>query len=250
MIASINASRIGVESFGSRVSGGRRQGCSGGLRCPSPDMHEFLLHLTESGHVSVVPFDLESTVSPAGDDDTAALLEIDRRERLEFPGEAPALSLPAARWAAATFHRACQLLVCRDVPAEAVASALAVPCPPRRSPETHYSVDLVLRYLPDLLAAARRLAAGDPLVNALGQLALAWPLSSVGVAGIEAGDLSEIETFITHRGLRQLYADRILRHNDLDRLRAPPARAAVLASLGHHAGTLGPNLALPLAPTP
>ena len=213
-------------------------------------MHEFLLHLTESGHVAVGPFGLEATAPAGNGDGTAALREIDRRERLEFPGEAPALSLPAARWAAGTFHQACQLLVCRDVPAETVASALAVPCPQRRSPETHYSVDLVLRHLPDLLATARRLAAGDPLVNALCRLALAWPLSSVGAAGIEAGDLSEIDTFIAHRGLRQLYADRILRHNDPGRLRAPQARAAVLASLGHHAGTLGPNFAPLLAPVP
>ena len=211
-------------------------------------MHEFLLHLAETGHVSVTPFGLESTAPPGNGDD--ALLEIDRRERLEFPDEAPDLSPPSARWAAATFYRACQLLVCRDVPAGEVTSALSAPCPQRRSPETHYSVDLVLRYLPDLLATARRLAAGDILVDALCRLALEWPLSSVGVTGIEAGNLAEIDTFIAHRGLRQLYADRILLHHDLDRLRAPQARAAILASLGHHAATLGPNLPPQLAPTP
>ena len=206
-------------------------------------MNTFLRDLTESGHVSVPAFGSGAAERQAGDAGTPFLLELDRRERLEFPGEAPALSLPAARWAAATFYRACQLLVCRDVPAAEIAGALAAACPQGRAPEVHYSVDLGLRYLPDLLGAGRRLAAGDPLVDALGRLAREWPLSSVGVPGLEPEELAEIDTLLGHRGLRQLYTDRVLQHGDTARAEHPAVRAAVLASLGQHAATLGPNFA-------
>ncbi|MBE7213481.1 MAG: hypothetical protein INR65_20895 [Gluconacetobacter diazotrophicus] len=202
-------------------------------------MDTFLRQLTETGHVSVRPFGAEAAPEP----DPGWIAEADRRQRLEFPGEAPALSLPAARWAAATFYRACQLLVCRDVPAAEVTAALAGACPQARSPEAHYSVDLVLRRLPDLLAAARRLAAGDPLVDALLHLAREWPLSSVGVPGLEPEKLSEVGSLVAHPGLRQLYADRILQHEDTGRAGPPAVRAAVLASLGQHVETLGPRFA-------
>ncbi len=206
-------------------------------------MSTFLLHLIESGHVSVRAFGAEGAPPRGEAAETRLLLEMDRRERLEFPGEAPALSLPAAQWATATFYQACQLLVCRDVPAAETAEALAAACPPARSPEVHYSADLVLRYLPDLLGTARRLAAGDTLVDALVRIALEWPLSSVGVPGLKPEGLSEIDTFIGHRGLRQLYADRILQHDDTGRIQHPAARAAVMASVGQHAGIFGPNFA-------
>ena len=204
-------------------------------------MNSFIRNLTESGHVGVLAFGLEVAQSRVDAEETHSIFEMDRRERLEFPGEAPALSLPAVQWAVVTFYKACQLLVCRDVPATETANALATTCPQGRSPEVHYSVDLVLRYLPDLLGTARRLAAGDTLVDALVRIALEWPLSSVGVPGLKPEGLSEIDTFMGHRGLRQIYADRILQHDDTGRIQHPGARAAVMASLGQHAGTLGPN---------
>ena len=204
-------------------------------------MNSFLLHLVESGHAAVPPFVLKGGQQEAAFVDGRLALEIDRRERLEFPGAAPDLSLPALQWAATTLYQACQLLVCRDVSAEETTHALAAACPQGRSPETHYSVDLVLRYLPDLLANARRLAAGDALVEALTRIAWAWPLSSVGVPGLKPEDLSEVDTLISHRGLRQLYSDRIIQHGDAERLRHPGVRAAVGASLGDHAGALAPS---------
>ncbi len=206
-------------------------------------MNTFLRHLVESGHAAVLAFGPDAPEYRLDDAETQFVLELDRRERLEFPGEAPALSLPAVQWAATIFYKACQLLVCRDVSPEATASALASTCPQERSPEAHYSVDLVLRYLPDLLATARRLAAGDPLVDALVRIALEWPLSSVGIAGLKLENLSEVETILSHRGLRQLYADRIIQHGDTDRIQHPGARAAVQAGLGQHAATLGPDFA-------
>ncbi len=226
--------RAGLESRGHTT--GDKRAAVGYVARGQTAMDTFLRQLSETGHVSVRPFGAE-----VGEDDW--LPELDRRARLELPGEAPVLSLPAARWAAATFYRACQLLVCRDVPADEVTAALAEGCPQARSPAVHYSADLVLRYLPDLLAAARRLAAGDPLTDALIRLAQEWPLSSVGVPGLAPEGLAEIDTFIGHPGLRQLYADRILQHDDTARAGHPAVRAAVAASLGQHAETLGPRFA-------
>ena len=206
-------------------------------------MNEFLRLLTESGHVAVPAFGFDHASDRGGAVEGDFMLEMDRRARLEFPGEAPTLSPPAARWAVGAFYTACQLLVCRDVPAETVAAALKTVCPAARSPEVHYSVDLVLRYLPDLLGFARRLATGDSLVEALVRIASEWPLSSVGVPGLKPADLAEIDTLVAHRGLRQLYADRVIQHDDASRLEHPAIKAAVLASLGQHASTLHPNFA-------
>ncbi len=205
-------------------------------------MNGFLRDLIESGHVAVPAFGSDVALPQADAVEADLILEIDRRERLEFPGEAPALSLSATRWAAATFYRACQLLVCRDVPAAKVTGAFTT-YPGERSPETHYSLDLVLRYLPDLIGTARRLAAGDTLVDALVGVALKWPLSSVGVPGLKPEDLSEIDTLVGHRGLRQRYADRIIAHDDASRLQHPAVRRSVLASLGRHAMILSPDSA-------
>lgn len=205
-------------------------------------MHSFLLQLAETGHVTVPPFETDRG-QPVDGDAVAALHEIEARERLDFPGDAPALSLPAARWAAGTFYRACQLLVCRDVSAAVTAAALAVPCPVARSAETDYSVDLTFRHLPALLRMAWRVASADPLVASLLQLAHAWPLSSVGADGLEPSALAALDPILAHPGLRQLYVDRVLRHLDIARLHDPRVRDAVDSTLGLHAETLSPAFA-------
>lgn len=197
-------------------------------------MHDFLARLHESGQVVVLPFGLDRL---AGEplDAFPMLRRMDEEARLEFPGDAPAFSWPVAHWAAETFYRACQLLVCRDVSAADTLAVLRVACPQPPSPEAHYSADLVLRFLPDLLGTAQRLAAGDALVDALRELALGWPLSSVGVPGLEPGGLQHLDSLFVHPGLCRLYADRILQRCDKTRLLHDQARTAVETALGQHA---------------
>ena len=75
------------------------------------------------------------------------------------------------------------MLVFRDEPAAAIAEALGPPCPAPITPSTHYSVDLVFRFLPEVVIFARSAAAHDPLVEHLERFAREWPLSSVGMPG-------------------------------------------------------------------
>ena len=83
------------------------------------------------------------------------LAEFEREYRQELPGTPPPLGLPAARWAAAMFYRACQFVAFRDAGEEVMARTFAVACPPGEPPSVHYSVDLTFRYLPGLVKLRR-----------------------------------------------------------------------------------------------
>ncbi len=189
----------------------------------------FLRSLFEDGRVRV------PTLAPLSEDE---LTEGDRElgnfeslYRLELPGEPPALDLVAARWAAVVFHRACQFTVHRDLSPIDLERELGRPCPCPRSPGVDYSVDLVFRFLPDLLNLARSAAESDPLVGCLRQWARLWPLSSVGVPGLGSLDGA---SFLGHPALRALYVDRILARGDAGRLGDERVRQAVDAAVGLH----------------
>ncbi len=166
-------------------------------------MREFLHALFESGHVSVA----SQLVAEDREEIAALVRDFDRVARLNLAGSAPELDLEVGKWAAKLLYRVSQLVVLRNIEAEEVAAAFREGCPSVRSPATDYSADLFLRYLPDVHAIARRLAADDPLVEQLEKLAADWPLSSVGIKDLSRGST---ETFIRDASLRQLYVDRIV----------------------------------------
>lgn len=149
----------------------------------------------------------------------AEVAKLDAVTRDEFPGEAPALELPAAAWAAELLHQACLAVVQREVSAEEAARWLAKPCPLPASPAVIYSADLLLRHLPELHQLARRLSARDPVTAGLAQLCGQWPYSSVGVAnaGIAEGH-PHLAHLAGHAGLRRAYVDRLFARGDLSRL--------------------------------
>jgi hypothetical protein len=190
-------------------------------------LSHFLVSLAETGQVAISP---EFAEDPAIDTEAdAVLLEMDRVSRLNLAGQAPAFLPNVALWAARLFHRGCQFLVCRDVDAAIVATALQDPCPENHSPATDYSADLTLQYLPDLIRMAQQVASADPLAQQLLAIAREWPLSSVGVRGLEK---LNPDGFIAHSGLGQLYVDRILAREDVSRLGDPRVDAAVREALG------------------
>lgn len=197
----------------------------------------FLSQLLESGNVVVLPDALSDEDLAAG---RVKLAEMDRLTRLELPGDPPPLDTDSAAWAAGVFYRLCQLLAYREMPAEAIKPLVEQPCPKPISPAVAYSVDLVFRYLPDLLSLASGLAPGDPLVEAIKTLCRRWPLSSVGVADL--GQIN-VEAFIDNPSLRQLYVDRIMDRGDASRVNDPRVRAAMRASLGLYEDLCAPALA-------
>src|SRR5579863_7082797 len=112
-----------------------------------------------------------------------ALIDFERRYRLEIPGEPPPLVTAAAVWGAEMFFRACQCLVFRQIDEAGVNELLHRPFREEQNASAHYSVDLTFRFLPDLCQRAKAASRDDPLVERLADWANAWPLSSVGIPG-------------------------------------------------------------------
>jgi hypothetical protein len=195
----------------------------------------FLKNLREAGRVVVGPEPLTPEVLTQCQDE---LRQTDELARLELPGSPPPISMNAALWAAGVMYWACQCMVYREIPPEAVKHCLAFPCPVKPRPSAAYSVDLTFRHLPRVIALAGGLSPDDPLGEGLKNLARAWPLSSVGVAGL--GEVS-VESFIGNPCLAQLYADRILAAKDTARAGDPRIRPWLVRSLGMY-GELCPQI--------
>lgn len=157
------------------------------------------------------------------------LLTVECELRLDLAGQAPSALPDVVRWSLLAFYRACQFFVFRDASPRDVQTELAKRCPQPPSPQTHYSADLAFRFLPDLVRLTRAASPDDPLTAAVIQLAGNWPLSSVGLAGLEG---IEIGSFFDDPCLRQLYLDRILERRDLSRLGDGRVRGGLRQSLG------------------
>jgi MoxR-vWA-beta-propeller ternary system domain bpX4 len=169
---------------------------------PWSDVALLVRSLADDGRavVSLQPSDIEDT------DAIPLLQQLDALARDEFALDLPDFSPDVALWAARLFCRLCRFVVCRDLSEEQIKSACNVTCPEPGGPETDWSVDLTLRHLPNLFRLARHLSNADPLVGEMKKIAANWPLSSVGIDGLDA---LKIDSFVDHPGLRRLYADRV-----------------------------------------
>lgn len=201
---------------------------------------QFLSSLFSDGRLTAGP-----PAPLTGEDWQAAdmvLADAEGDHRLNMPGSAPSFSLDDARWAAELFYRACQCAVYRDLDEQTLAQLLQVPRQGAAGPAAHYSVDLVFQYLPSLAKFARSAAESDPLVVQLQRWASEWPLSSVGMPGIEN---INIDGFAGDRCLLQLYVDRIIASGDKSRLADARVRDAMRGAIGPHA-QLAAGIALAL----
>lgn len=187
----------------------------------------FLIQLFADGEVALPsPGQLSAQELADGD---AVLREHEAIWRLDQPAPMPDFDITAGRWGAVRIFRACQFVLYRDVDAGAIEEELAPAYPGEITPEVSYSVDLTFRYLPQLVHFARTASAHDPLVDQLQQWGREWPLSSVGMSGLE--DLLS-DVVLTHPGLRRQYADRVIALNDQARLSEPRVQAEINEMLG------------------
>lgn len=188
----------------------------------------FLDSLFEDGHVPV------PEIQPLSETDLSAantaLVNFEKLYRLELPGKLPEFEVTLAEQAAILFYRACQFTVSRDTPAEQIDSEFLQFHKLPDTPEAHYAVDLVFRFLPDLFRLSRSAMQNDPLLKHLGEWAVRWPLSSVGLKEVVTPVC--IDGFVNSPGLLRLYCDRIIEHTDLTRLDDPRVRTLVEASWG------------------
>ncbi len=169
-------------------------------------MRDFLQALFQSGDVDVS----RSLGDHSREDFSAEILSFDQVSRLNLAGAAPVLDPQTAAWAARMLYQICQLVALRNLAAAEAEKVLRIRCPSERSASVDYSADLFLRYLPNVHAIAKRAAGDDPLVALIEQFAAEWPLSSIGIDGIEPGP---VDSFVQDFSLRQLYVDRIIAHN-------------------------------------
>ena len=190
-------------------------------------LSSFLEDLFHTGRVGV------SAIARLSDEEIRAadsvLRSVEQAGRLDAPGEPPPFAIAAARWGATMLYRGVQALVYRDIAGEDLATLLGEPCPEPANPSTHYSVDLTLRYLPDLLELTRRVSQRDALVERLLEVAADWPLSSIGIDGIAVRDAGPI---LDHPCLLRMYADRMIQKRDLSRLTDERVRDAVQRAIG------------------
>ena len=191
------------------------------------DLGRFLLSLQGTGRAQVA-----RDATPAPGAVPRVLCDLDAAVRMDGPLALPELDLAAAIWAVERLYAACALFAYRDLGARAVAERLGVACPsPTSLPASHYSVDLAFRHLPELYQLARGVAPDDPLLVRVRQLAVEWPLSSVGMPGLGAVDPSPL---LADSALRRAYVDRILRSEDRSRAGHPRVARAIAAAIGEH----------------
>lgn len=188
----------------------------------------FLLGLFDTGQIELPDVEPLSTedVSAA----TTALQSFEADYRLSLAGEAPRLDLDTALWSATVLYRAAQMLLFRSHDADSVDRLLSTQCLQRDGASAHYSVDLTMRFLPDLVRLARSVMEDDPLVTHLLAWASDWPLSSVGIERVPASE--RIADVLDHPSLLQLYVDRIIERRDISRLSESRVAEAVRQALG------------------
>lgn len=156
---------------------------------------------------------------------------------LELPGIAPSFVEEAALWAAEYFYKAVQLSVLRDIKQEQIADLLQN-YSGVLTPESVYSADLILRYLPELFHLAKGLSPADALVTTLRALAVLWPLSSVG---IEINSPVDDDIILANPSLAQVYIDRIIQRKDKKRVTSLALEKRIYQVTGGHLDKFWPN---------
>lgn len=195
-------------------------------------MAGFLRLLAERSHIEVAPFDPESDLS----DVDQVLQETADQFATELAYHPPPFVSSAATWGALILYRSCQFLAYREPDLPYLQAVLCEECPQASSPAVCWSVDISLRFLPDLIRLARGLSHDHPFVISLLSIARQWPLSSVGVRDIGPVD---VQAFWGHPCLQQLYVDRVIERRDDQRLMDPTVRQAVRAAVGIYPELVG-----------
>ena len=158
------------------------------------------------------------------------ILEVEPQIREHRPLTPPGVDRSALKGAIRHFHGAAQLAVFRQLGPEEVAKRLGDDFVGESDAAgAMYSVDLVFRFLPDLVRIVKGMNPEDPLLAQLRKWVERWPLSSVGIPGLA---LSGLEPLLANRCLSMLYVDRIVEADAVDRLHDPRVQELVRGAIG------------------
>ncbi len=167
------------------------------------------------------------------------VLEVEPQMREHGPLTPPEVDRSALRGAIRHFHGAAQLAVFRQLGPEEVAKRLGDDFVGEGdAASVAYSVDLVFRFLPDLVRIVKGMNPDDPLLAQLRKWGERWPLSSVGTPGLT---VSGLEPLLANRCLSMMYVDRIVEADAVDRLHDPRVQDLVRGVIGAYP-ELSPNL--------
>lgn len=154
------------------------------------------------------------------------------KECLEYPHQAPPFDEAAALWAAKVLYITAQLLLYREAKVEEVPQLfpgdnLEV------SASTILSVDITLRFLPQLLFSAKAIDFEDVLIPLLEKILEKWHYSAIGhEMEVENLDFAPI---LNDNCVKQLYADRIIEHKVRTLAEHPAMQQQVKGSMGDYA---------------
>jgi len=192
-------------------------------------LETFLQNLLETGQAEVTTADPPDAELESID---GLLVEFEQSLRNCFPHQAPPLDLNAARWASSKFYRAAQCIAFREIDEHEVLDSLSAGEAPNPTiPSSHYSVDLLFRFLPDLMNYAKRASQEDPVVQKLTEWCVQWPLSSVGVSGLGETDICG---FLNDVSLMTEYLNRIVNRKDIVRAQHPAVQQLLRTQLGNY----------------
>ncbi len=191
------------------------------------ELVDFVRTLLADGRVLVA--DIDVGTDNVGDDVVEQLVAFEAEYRQDLFGTPPPLSRRSAVCGMVALYQACRFLIYPQHDQQRVRQAFKIRWEKRCNASVHYSVDLTLRFLPDVVQRARRQAERSVLIDELLRLGGRWPLSSVGIEGVVPAD---VETLVAHPCLLQLYVDRIIARRDLARLNHPAVREAAERAWG------------------
>jgi len=176
---------------------------------PNPS-HDFCIDLFNYGLVRI-----NANQAPPVEDLLATqelIRNVESLIRDNAPGSPPPLDLDAAYWGLSVIEWGCHMLVDRKQADTHLPSHLQEREPSGNTPAQHWSVDLGLRFLTDLLKKVLTAAPTDPLLSSLTEIGSRWPISSVG-AEVEWNP-ERLNIILSDKSLELLLLDRIWLRSD------------------------------------
>ncbi|MEM9824038.1 MAG: hypothetical protein AAF985_23335 [Bacteroidota bacterium] len=153
-----------------------------------------------------------------------------QEESLNYPHQAPPFEIKAALWGASTVYIAAQLMLYRENKVAEVNSFLP-PFDQAITPGAVLSVDLCLRFLPDIVRELKNIDQEDLLIPLLEDYLKTWHFSGVNYR--LADETLDFTVIQSNQCVHQLYADRIVTYKALPRAKHPAIQHLIKANMGN-----------------